>query len=149
MSSACQHLGLTCNAMRRFTELDSVVLIHDLPDAGLRAGDLGAQRLAGTLGHLDPQFDPAAADLQLSVKSKVTARARGSLTMADPTEREVGLALSIPAQRWKKSFLYEDPLPIRRGGSSRCTLPANNSGRGLPAPNGDNCSTCRTISSVN
>ena len=28
--------------MRRFTELDSVVLIHDLPDAGLRAGDLGA-----------------------------------------------------------------------------------------------------------
>ena len=57
---------------------------------------------------------PAAADLQLSVKSKVTARARGSLTMADPTEREVGLALSIPAPRWKKGFLYEDPLPIRK-----------------------------------
>ena len=48
------------------------------------------------------------------MKSKVAARARGSLTMADPTEREVGLALSIPAPRWKKGFLYEDPLPIRK-----------------------------------
>ncbi|MBV9108640.1 MAG: DUF4926 domain-containing protein [Gemmatimonadetes bacterium] len=26
----------------QFRELDTVVLLHDLPDAGLRAGDLGA-----------------------------------------------------------------------------------------------------------
>ena len=57
---------------------------------------------------------PAHADVQISVRSKVLSRARGSLTMADPTDRDVGLPLAIPAQRWKKGFLYADPVAIRK-----------------------------------
>jgi 4-amino-4-deoxy-L-arabinose transferase-like glycosyltransferase len=57
---------------------------------------------------------PAAADVQLAVRSKVTAKAAWSTTMADPTEREVGLPLAIAPQRWKKGFLYADPVAIRK-----------------------------------
>lgn len=57
---------------------------------------------------------PTLGDVQLSVKSKVVARARLSTTMADPTDREVGLPLAIAPQRWKKGFLYADPVPIRK-----------------------------------
>lgn len=55
---------------------------------------------------------PARADVQLGVKSKVTAPAWLSTTMADPTEREVGTPLSIAPQRWRKGFLYADPVVI-------------------------------------
>jgi hypothetical protein len=48
------------------------------------------------------------------VRSKVTARAAWSTTMADPTDREVGIPLSIAPQRWKKGFLYSDPVAIRK-----------------------------------
>ncbi|MFT3776557.1 MAG: glycosyltransferase family 39 protein [Minicystis sp.] len=57
---------------------------------------------------------PTQADVQFTVKSKVTQRAAWSLTMADPTEREVGLPLAIAPQRWKKGFLYADPVSIRK-----------------------------------
>jgi hypothetical protein len=57
---------------------------------------------------------PTTADVQLTVKSKVTARAAWSTTMADPTEREVGLPLAIPPQRWRKGFIYADPVAIRK-----------------------------------
>lgn len=57
---------------------------------------------------------PTAADVQLTVRSKVTARAAWSTTMADPTDREVGLPLAIPPQRWRKGFLYAGPVPIRK-----------------------------------
>lgn len=57
---------------------------------------------------------PTQADVQLTVKSKVTARAPLSLTMADPTEREVGLPLAIAPQRWRKGFIYADPVTIRK-----------------------------------
>jgi hypothetical protein len=53
-------------------------------------------------------------DVQLAVKSKVTARAAGSLTIADPTEREVGIPLGLSPQRWKRGFLYSDPVAIRK-----------------------------------
>jgi hypothetical protein len=57
---------------------------------------------------------PTKADVQLAVRSKVTARAAWSTTMADPTEREVGIPLAITSQRWKKGFLYRDPVAIRK-----------------------------------
>ncbi|APR86462.1 Dolichyl-phosphate-mannose-protein mannosyltransferase [Minicystis rosea] len=57
---------------------------------------------------------PTQADVQLTVRSKVTARAPWSLTLADPTDREVGLPLAIAPQRWKKGFLYADPVSIRK-----------------------------------
>jgi Dolichyl-phosphate-mannose-protein mannosyltransferase len=57
---------------------------------------------------------PTAADVQLAVKSRVTARAAWSTTMADPTEREVALPLGLAPQRWKKGFLYSDPIAIRK-----------------------------------
>ena len=57
---------------------------------------------------------PAATDLQLAVRSKVLAPAFLSTTMADPTEREVGLPLAIAPLRWRAGFLYADPVPIRK-----------------------------------
>ncbi len=57
---------------------------------------------------------PTAADVQLSVKSKVIARAAWSTTMADPTDREVGVPLGLPPRLWKKGFLYSDPVAIRK-----------------------------------
>jgi hypothetical protein len=58
--------------------------------------------------------DPPAADAQLTVRSRVIAKAPWSLTIADPTEREVGLPLPIAPQRWKKGYLYSDRVPIRK-----------------------------------
>lgn len=57
---------------------------------------------------------PAARDVQFTVKSRVVERAPLSTTMADPTEREVGLPLPIAPERWKKGFLYADRVPIRK-----------------------------------
>ncbi len=57
---------------------------------------------------------PTTADVQLAVKSKVTAKAAWSTTMADPLDRDVGIPLAIPPQRWKKGFLYTDPVAIRK-----------------------------------
>jgi 4-amino-4-deoxy-L-arabinose transferase-like glycosyltransferase len=57
---------------------------------------------------------PTAGDVQLTVRSKVTARAAWSTTMADPTDREVGIPLAIAPQRWRKGFLYSDPVAIRK-----------------------------------
>jgi hypothetical protein len=57
---------------------------------------------------------PAAADVQLAVRSKVLAKAPWSSTMADPTEREVGLPLPIAPKRWKKGYLYSDQVQIRK-----------------------------------
>ena len=57
---------------------------------------------------------PAAKDVQLTVKSKVTSPPPLSTTMADPQEREVGLPLPIAPERWKKGFLYSDHVPIRK-----------------------------------
>ncbi len=57
---------------------------------------------------------PTTGDVQLTVKSKVIAKAAFSTTMADPTDREVGIPLSIAPQRWRKGFLYSDPVAIRK-----------------------------------
>jgi 4-amino-4-deoxy-L-arabinose transferase-like glycosyltransferase len=53
-------------------------------------------------------------DAQLAVRSKVTAKAAWSTTIADPTEREVGIPLGLPPARWKKGFLYSDAVAIRK-----------------------------------
>ena len=57
---------------------------------------------------------PTKGDTQLTVKSRVTERATLSTTMADPTEREVGIPLAVAPQRWRAGFLYADPVPIRK-----------------------------------
>jgi hypothetical protein len=57
---------------------------------------------------------PTERDVQLTVRSKVVASAGLSTTMADPTEREVGIPLAIAPKRWKQGFLYADPVPIRK-----------------------------------
>jgi 4-amino-4-deoxy-L-arabinose transferase-like glycosyltransferase len=57
---------------------------------------------------------PMAVDTQLSVKSRVTAKAAWSTTMADPVERDVGVPLGLSPARWKKGFLYSDPVAIRK-----------------------------------
>jgi len=57
---------------------------------------------------------PSVADVQLTVRSRVETRAALSLTIADPTEREVGIPMGLAPQRWKKGFLYSDPVAIRK-----------------------------------
>ena len=57
---------------------------------------------------------PSATDVQLAVRSRVTKGAALSLTVADPTEREVGIPPGLAPQRWKKGFLYSDPVAIRK-----------------------------------
>jgi hypothetical protein len=74
---------------------------------------------------------PTSGDAQLAVRSKVTARAALSTTMADPTEREVGLPLAIPTARWKKGWLYEDPVAIRKRPGTE-VFRATFTGRGAP-----------------
>lgn len=57
---------------------------------------------------------PMAGDVGLAVRSRVVERAPLSTTMADPTERDVGLPMAISPQRWRAGFLYADPVPIRK-----------------------------------
>lgn len=57
---------------------------------------------------------PSTADVQPTVRSRVEKGAALSLTLPDPTEREVGIPLAIAPQRWKKGFLYSDPVAIRK-----------------------------------
>lgn len=57
---------------------------------------------------------PSVADVQLTVRSRVTKAATLSLTVLDGTEREVGIPLGLAPQRWKKGFLYSDPVAIRK-----------------------------------
>ena len=45
---------------------------------------------------------------------RCSAPARLSTTMADPTDREVGLPLAISPKRWRPGFVYADPVPIRK-----------------------------------
>ena len=57
---------------------------------------------------------PSAADVQLTVKSRVVKGAALSLTIADPTEREVGIPIGLAPLRWRRGFLYSDPVAIRK-----------------------------------
>jgi 4-amino-4-deoxy-L-arabinose transferase-like glycosyltransferase len=53
-------------------------------------------------------------ELTVLVRSRVVAPARLSTTMADPTERDVGPPLTVPASLWRPGFVYADPVPIRK-----------------------------------
>ncbi|MDI1481231.1 glycosyltransferase family 39 protein [Polyangium sp. y55x31] len=55
---------------------------------------------------------PLAPGTTLAVRSRVTARAPLSTTMADPTTRDVGFPLVVPVERMRKGFLYVDPVTI-------------------------------------
>jgi 4-amino-4-deoxy-L-arabinose transferase-like glycosyltransferase len=57
---------------------------------------------------------PSVADVQLAVRSRVLQRATLSLTVLDAAEREVGIPVGLAPQRWKKGFLYSDPVAIRK-----------------------------------
>jgi len=57
---------------------------------------------------------PSRDDVQLTCRSKVLAPATLSTTMADPTDREVGLPIAIAPQRWRAGFLYAAPVAIRK-----------------------------------
>ncbi len=57
---------------------------------------------------------PSAADVQLTVRSRVMKSAALSLAIADPTEREVGIPVGLAPQRWRRGFLYSDPVAIRK-----------------------------------
>ena len=57
---------------------------------------------------------PSVADVQLAVRSRVVQRATLSLTVLDALEREVGIPVGLAPQRWKKGFLYSDPVAIRK-----------------------------------
>jgi YD repeat-containing protein len=57
---------------------------------------------------------PMTGDVQLAVRSKVIAKAAFSTTMPDPTDRDVGIPLGLSPQRWRKGFLYADPVAIRK-----------------------------------
>jgi len=64
------------------------------------------------------------------VRSRVVERARLSLTMADPTVREVGQPLAIPPARFRKGFLYVNPVSIvKRPGREIYQVSWNGRGR--------------------
>jgi hypothetical protein len=50
--------------MTAFRELDTVVLTHDLPDAGLCAGDIGAVVLLHAAGDVEVEFLTASGQTQ-------------------------------------------------------------------------------------
>jgi hypothetical protein len=57
---------------------------------------------------------PLGRGVELAVRSKVLAPPILSSTMADPVERDVGLPLAIPPERFRAGFLYADPVPIQK-----------------------------------
>ncbi|MBK9261968.1 MAG: hypothetical protein IPM54_19455 [Polyangiaceae bacterium] len=76
---------------------------------------VGVRMIEGVSPRLDIVFrapGPMPLASSMVVRSRVIERARGSLTMADPTLREVGQPLSIPPSRWRKGFLYVNPVWI-------------------------------------
>ena len=50
-----------------FSELDTVVLVHDLPDRGLRAGDLGSIVHVHETGALEVEFVKASGETEALV----------------------------------------------------------------------------------
>ncbi len=58
--------------------------------------------------------EPMARGTGFSVKSRVLQAPWGSLTMADPTSREVALPFLIPPERFRAGFVYENKMPIRK-----------------------------------
>lgn len=78
---------------------------------------------------------PLAPGVALSVRSRVVARAPLSTTMPDPVEREVGLPMAIAPERWRRGFLYADPVPIRKRPGTEVFV-ASFRGRGAPRREG-------------
>jgi hypothetical protein len=94
---------------------------------------VGVRMNEGAHPRLDIVFrapGPMLAGSSMTVRSKVLARARGSLTMADPTLREVGQPMAIPVTRFRKGFLYVNPVSIvKRPGTEIYQVSWNNHGR--------------------
>lgn len=101
---------------------------------------VGVRRIAGVHPRLDIVYRaPGAlpAGSSMVVRSKVLAPASWSLTMADPTVREVGLPPSIPATRFRGGFLYVDPVSIvKRPGTEVYQATWNIRGRQLARVSG-------------
>lgn len=94
---------------------------------------VGVQMNEGVHPRLDIVFrapGPMPMGSFITVRSKVLERARGSLTMADPALREVGQPLAIPPTRFRKGFLYVDPVSIvKRPGTEIFQVSWNGRGR--------------------
>lgn len=94
---------------------------------------VGVRMIDGAAPRLDIVFrapGPMPLASSMVVRSRVIERARGSLTMADPTLREVGQPLSIPPTRWRKGFLYVNPVWIvKRPGTEVYQVSWNARGR--------------------
>jgi hypothetical protein len=94
---------------------------------------VGVRMISGVHPRLDIVFrapGPMATGSSMVVRSKVLERARGSLTMADPTLREVGQPLAIPPTRFRKGFLYVNPVSIvKRPGTEVYQVSWNGAGR--------------------
>lgn len=74
---------------------------------------------------------PMPAGVSLAVRSRVVERAPLSTTMGDPVEREVGLPTAIAPERWRRGFIYADPVPIRKRPGTEIFW-ASLRGRGAP-----------------
>ena len=73
---------------------------------------------------------PMPSGSSMTVRSRVVERARGSFTMTDPTLREVGQPASIPPVRWRKGFLYVNPVAlVKRPGTEVVQVSWNVRGR--------------------
>ena len=94
---------------------------------------VGVRMIDGVHPRLDIVFrssGPMPAGSAMVVRSRVVERARLSLTMADPTVREVGQPLAIPPARFRKGFLYVNPVSIvKRPGREIYQVSWNGRGR--------------------
>jgi hypothetical protein len=109
-------LGDTTKAAALFAEIErELTPVHAVFDDGTEiVGTTFHEGARSLLTILLRAGGPTTGDVQLAVKSKVTQKAAWSTTMADPTDRDVGIPLAMAPQRWKKGFLYADPVAIRK-----------------------------------
>lgn len=94
---------------------------------------VGVRMNAGVHPRLDIVFrtpGPLPRGSNMVVRSKVLAKAPFSSTMADPTLREVGQPLAIPASQFRPEFLYVNPVSIvKRPGKEVFQVSWNGRGR--------------------
>lgn len=106
---------------------------------------LGVRMIEGAHPRLDIVFrapGPLPRSSTMVVRSKVLAPARFSSTMADPTLREVGQPLAIPAAQFRPDFLYVNSVSIvKRPGKEVYQVSWNGRGRQPVRVSGTNSTT--------
>jgi 4-amino-4-deoxy-L-arabinose transferase-like glycosyltransferase len=129
-------LGDTAKAAALFAEIErELTPVHAAFDDGTEiVGTTFHEGARSLLTILLRAGGPTTGDVQLAVKSKVTQKAAWSTTMADPTDRDVTPPLALAPQRWKKGFLYADPVAIRKRPGTEVFRAVWWSRGGAPAP---------------